>query len=122
MSLVGDSTGELTKKIGLAKLAVEGLTLAFRSNPILLGVSTVILGVAGAMTYLSQTTEDATKAIYKLTDAQIANRKAEAIAEEMIALNERQNELLVEKSELQNSIFSDTVANKQHIRRLEEEL
>lgn len=122
MSLVGDSTGELTKKIGLAKLAVEGLTLAFRSNPILLGVSTVILGVAGAMTYLSQTTEDATKAIYKLTDAQIANRKAEAIAEEMIALNERQNELLVEKSELQNSIFSDTVANKQHIRRLDEEL
>ena len=122
MSLVGDSTGELTKKIGLAKLAVEGLTLAFRSNPILLGVSTVILGVAGAMTYLSQTTEDATKAIYKLTDAQIASRKAEAIAEEMIALNERQNELLVEKSELQNSIFSDTVANKQHIRRLDEEL
>ena len=122
MSLAGDSTGELTKKIGLAKLAVEGLTLAFRSNPILLGVSTVILGVAGAMTYLSQTTEDATKAIYKLTDAQIANRKAEAIAEEMIALNERQNELLTEKSELQNSIFSDTVANKQHIRRLDEEL
>ena len=122
MSLAGDSTGELTKKIGLAKLAVEGLTLAFKSNPILLGVSTVILGVAGAMTYLSQTTEDVTKAIYKLTDAQIANRKAEAIAEEMIALNERQNELLIEKSELQNSIFSDTVANKQHIRRLDEEL
>ena len=122
MSLAGDSTGELTKKIGLAKLAVDALTLAFKSNPILLGVSTVILGVAGAMTYLSQTTEDATKAIYKLTDAQIANRKAEAIAEEMIALNERQNELLIEKSELQNSIFSNTGANKQHIRWLDEEL
>ena len=122
MSLAGDSTGELTKKIGLARLAVDALTVAFKSNPILLGVSTVILGVAGAMAYLSTNTDDATKSIYKLTAAQIANRNVEAIAEEMIALNERQNELLAEKSKLQSSMFSDTVANKQHVRRLNEEL
>lgn len=122
MSLAGDSTGELTKKIGLAKLAVEALTSAFRANPILLGVSATILGVAGVMAYLSESTDDATKSIYKLTAAQLANRNAEAIAEEMIALNERQNELLAEKSKLQSSMFSDTVANKQHVRWLNEEL
>ena len=122
MNLTGDSTGELTKKIGLAKLAVEALTTAFKANPILLGISATILGVAGAMAYLSESTDDATKSIYKLTAAQIANRKAEQASEEIIALNERQNELLIEKSELQSSIFSDTVANKQHIRRLNEEL
>ena len=122
MSLAGDSTGELTKKIGVAKLAVDALTTAFKANPILLGVSAVILGVAGAMTYLSESTDDATKSIYKLTAAQIANRKAEEASEELITLNERQNELLMEKSKLQSSMFSDTVANKQHVRRINEEL
>jgi len=122
ISLTGDSTGELTKKIGLAKLAVDALTNAFKANPILLGVSAVILGVAGAMTYLSESTDDATKSIYKLTAAQIANRKAEEASEELITLNERQNELLIEKSKLQSSMFSDTVANKQHVRRINEEL